>query len=64
MQITQELCLSGEEGSIVWWQEQEKMVLPSASDNQSQKWKKPQFVESSDNTDIKTSHVPISSFTE
>lgn len=28
------------------------------------RWKKPPFVESSDNTDIKTFHVPISSFPE
>jgi len=35
--IRQERCLSGEEGSIVWPQEQKKVVLPSASDSHSQK---------------------------
>lgn len=35
--IRQEWCLSGEEGSIVWPEEQKKVVLPSAADSRSQK---------------------------
>lgn len=61
--IRQEWCLSGEEGSIVQLRRQKEVMLPSAPDSP-KRWKKPPFVESSDNVDVKIFHASISSFIE